>query len=43
MKTIQTFDELRQLVSTNGIHRRIVAVNPEDEATCLTLRQAEEE
>ena len=43
MKTIQTFDELRQLVSTNGIHRRIVAVNPEDDATCLALRQAEEE
>ena len=43
MKTIQTFDELRQLASTNGIHRRIVAVNPEDEATCLALRQAEEE
>lgn len=43
MKTIQTFKELHQLVSTSGKHRRIVAVKPEDEATCEALRQAEEE
>jgi phosphate butyryltransferase len=43
MKTIQTFEELHQLVSTSGKHRRIVAVKPEDEATCEALRQAEEE
>ena len=43
MKTIQTFEELRQLVSASGKRRRIVAVKPEDEATCETLRLAEEE
>lgn len=43
MKTIQTFEELRQLVSTSGKRRRIVAVKPEDEATCEALRLAEEE
>ena len=43
MKTIQTFEELHQLVSTSGKHRRIVAVKPEDEATCEALRHAEEE
>ena len=43
MKTIQTFEELRQLVSASGKRRRIVAVKPEDEATCEALRMAEEE
>ncbi len=43
MKTIRTFDDLHQLVRANGRHRRIVAVNPEDEATCKALRQAAEE
>ena len=43
MKAIQSFEELHQLVRTNGKHRRIVAVKPEDEATCEALRLAEEE
>ena len=43
MKTIQTFDDLHQLVSASGKHRRIVAVRPEDEATCEALRLAQEE
>lgn len=43
MKTIQTFEELRQLVSASGKRRRIVAVKPEDEATCEALHMAEEE
>ena len=43
MKTIQTFDELHQLVSTSGKHRRIVAVNPEDQATYEALQLAQEE
>ena len=43
MKTIQTFEELHQLVRTSGKHRRIVAVKPEDEATCEALHLAEEE
>ena len=43
MKTIQTFNELHQLVSTSGKHRRIVAVNPEDQATYEALQLAQEE
>ena len=43
MKTIKTFEGLRQLVSANGKHRRIVAVKPDDEATCEALQQAEDE
>ena len=43
MKTVHTFEELRQLVSASGKRRRIVAVKPEDEATCEALRLAEEE
>ena len=43
MKTIQTFEDLHQLVSANRKRRRIVAVKPEDEATCEALRLAQEE
>ena len=43
MKTIQTFEELHQLVRTSGKHRRIAAVKPEDDATCEALHLAEEE
>ena len=43
MKTIHSFEELRLLVSASGKCRRIVAVKPEDEATCEALQLAEEE
>ena len=43
MKTIQTFEDLHQLASANRKRRRIVAVKPEDEATCEALRLAQEE
>ena len=43
MKTIHSFEELRLLVRASGKCRRIVAVKPEDEATCEALRRAEEE
>lgn len=43
MKTVQTFEHLHQLVSASGKRRRIVAVKPEDEATCEALKLAEEE
>ena len=42
MKTIQTFKDLHQLVRTSGKCHRIVAVRPEDDATCEALRMAEE-
>ena len=41
MKAKQTFEDLRQLVSTSAKRHRIVAVRPEDEATCEALQQAE--
>ena len=43
MKTIQTFEDLHQLVSAHRKRRRIVTVKPEDEATCEALRLAQEE
>lgn len=43
MKTLQTFEELRQLVCASGMRRRIVVVKPEDNATCEALRLAEEQ
>ena len=43
MKTIQTFEDLHQLASANRKRRRIVAVKPEDQATCEALQLAQEE
>ena len=43
MKTIRTFEELRQFAKDSGERRRIVAVKPEDDATIEALRLAEEE
>lgn len=41
MKTIQTFEDLQRLVNTRKKHYRIVAVKPEDKATCEALQLAE--
>ena len=43
MKTIQTFEDLYQLVCTGAKRHRIVAVRPEDTATCEALRLAEDQ
>jgi phosphate butyryltransferase len=43
MKTIRTLNDLHQLVITSVKRHRIVAVRPEDDATCEALRQAEEQ
>lgn len=42
MKAIRTFEELYQRASDKGTHHRIVAVNPEDEASSEALLRTEE-
>ena len=42
MKTIKTFQEIRQLVADANRHPCIVAVNPSDEASSAALRQIED-